>query len=104
MLVSDSDKRVSRSEFCLLFMKFARNPMVADRLEYIDRLLGKILDFDKEITEHLDLRGPFREMIVPVSDETRIAGRKWSAMKEEALSQIKELTLSDDTFIGDQTW
>ena len=60
-MVCDSDETMMRSEFTLLFIKFARNPKLRGYLEFIDRIVGKILDFDGQ--KYFDRKSPFFEMI-----------------------------------------
>ena len=42
----DADPNLNRAEMTLLCMKFSRNPIIRDRLDFIDRLFSKIVDFD----------------------------------------------------------
>ena len=63
ILVVDSDDEVGRAEFSLLCLKFQSNPIIRDRVNYLDRLISKATDFDVLSSQHLDKCGPFDSMI-----------------------------------------
>jgi len=45
-LACDSHPVVGKAEFCVLVMKFGKNRVVKDALDYLDKKVSKMIDFD----------------------------------------------------------
>ena len=58
-----SDESVGRAEFTLLIMKFANNELIEDPLEFLEKLISKMFEYELAKANYVDKRSPFNSML-----------------------------------------
>ena len=68
-LACDSHIQIGKAEFAMLCTKFGKNKIVTKTLDYIDRKVGKMIDFDQNKSVYIEQASPFNEFIMRMRDE-----------------------------------
>ena len=54
---------MGRAEFTLLIMKFANNKLIEDPLEFLEKLISKMFEYELAKVQYVDKKSPFNSML-----------------------------------------
>ena len=90
VLACDSHPSIGKAEFSVLCMKFGNNKSVCDAINYLDKKVSKVIDFDQKMSDILEKKSIFTELILHFqSDSTLIRGEELDLLEKHILLLIE---------------
>ena len=72
VLACDSHPWIGKAEFSVLCMKFGNNPVIKKTVDYLEKKISKMLDFDQEKSVFIEKASPFTELVMRMKSEQEL--------------------------------
>ena len=90
VLACDSHPSIGKAEFSVLCMKFGNNKSVCETINYLDKKVSKVIDFDQQMSDILETKSIFTELILHFqSDSQLIRGKELDLLEKHILLLIE---------------